>query len=358
MKPVYGLSLVALLVFYSWRRKSLTSLGLVTAGLTATVHALHPWNTPFVLLAVFYLGSQRATKVKHEVKARLTLSATGAEGGEGPRNHVQVLVNSIIATVLILAHTFVLSRDTSESCFAMGNTASDILMVGIVAHYCATAADTYSSELGILAKSKPRLITSLTLRQVPPGTNGGVTMAGLLAGLLGSFTVALGSVLSTPVCSERSSLQDRALWVIALSFWGLMGSVLDSVLGGLFQATVVDTRSGKVIEGSNGQTVLTQPGSSKSSTSSKQTSAGDSTGTDQLNGAGSVTQRGSHATGQSVDAPAGREGHQSRQMLSGRNWLNNNGVNLVQALVMTVGAMGIAQWFWGIDVRELLELLA
>lgn len=63
MKPAVGLTLVALLVFHSWRRKSLTTLGLICAGLSAAAHALHPWNTPFVSLAVFYLGAQRATKV-------------------------------------------------------------------------------------------------------------------------------------------------------------------------------------------------------------------------------------------------------------------------------------------------------
>ena len=60
-------------------------------------------------------------------------------------------------------------------------------------HYAAVAADTYSSELGILSKSKPRLIT--TLNTVPPGTNGGVTAAGVLAGALGAFTIGITSFL-------------------------------------------------------------------------------------------------------------------------------------------------------------------
>jgi uncharacterized protein (TIGR00297 family) len=121
-------------------------------------------------------------------------------------------------------------------------------------NYAAVAADTFSSELGILSKSKPRLITSLTLRQVPPGTNGGVTAAGLGAGLLGSFTIALTSAILLPFCSEFE-IRDRAVWTVALSFWGLLGSVLDSLLGGLLQASVVDKRSGKVVEGSGGRKV-------------------------------------------------------------------------------------------------------
>jgi uncharacterized membrane protein len=89
---------------------------------------------------------------------------------------------------------------------------------------------------------------------VPPGTNGGVTATGLGAGLLGSFTIALTSAILLPFCSEFG-IRDRAVWTVALSFWGLLGSVLDSLLGGLLQASVVDKRSGKVVEGSGGRKV-------------------------------------------------------------------------------------------------------
>lgn len=40
-----------------------------------------------------------------------------------------------------------------------------------------------------------------------------------------------------------------------MTLWGALGSVLDSVLGGLLQASVVDKRSGKVVEGSGGRKV-------------------------------------------------------------------------------------------------------
>ena len=43
--------------------------------------------------------------------------------------------------------------------------------------------------------------------------------------------------------------------MIAVTIWGGLGSVLDSVLGGLFQASVIDSRTGKVIEGTGGKKV-------------------------------------------------------------------------------------------------------
>jgi uncharacterized protein (TIGR00297 family) len=123
----------------------------------------------------------------------------------------------------------------------------------VVRNYAAVAADTFSSELGILSKSKPRLITSPTLRVVPPGTNGGVTATGLLAGVLGAFTIAVTSAILIPFCSgDASGPVSRVQWILAVTAWGTLGSVLDSILGGLLQASVVDKRSGKIVEGTGG----------------------------------------------------------------------------------------------------------
>jgi uncharacterized membrane protein len=66
MKPLIGILAVAALVYRAWARKSLTPLGLVVAGVSATAHALHPWSTPFWLLAVFYYGGTKATKVNFQ----------------------------------------------------------------------------------------------------------------------------------------------------------------------------------------------------------------------------------------------------------------------------------------------------
>lgn len=73
-------------------------------------------------------------QVKHEIKAKLTQSADGAAGGEGPRNHIQVLANSLTASVLILLHAWQLRKEGTYSrddlCWRRG---SDVLVVGIVA---------------------------------------------------------------------------------------------------------------------------------------------------------------------------------------------------------------------------------
>lgn len=150
MRPVIAVPATAALVYRAYSRKSLTPIGLLAAFVTAVVHALHPWSVFFALLAVFFLAGSTATKVcsfeescrrhltqgqvKHDIKVKLTQSATGASGGEGTRNHVQVIANSGVASVLILLHLWQLRKEGRYGdqglCWHRG---SDALMIGIVA---------------------------------------------------------------------------------------------------------------------------------------------------------------------------------------------------------------------------------
>ena len=112
MKPALAIPAITLLILRSLTNRSLTPLGTLVALLTAIAHAVHPWSVFFALLSTFFLTGTAVTKVKHDVKARLTLSSAdgakgargGSGGGEGARTHVQVLANSFVASVLILLH--------------------------------------------------------------------------------------------------------------------------------------------------------------------------------------------------------------------------------------------------------------
>lgn len=116
------------------------------------------------------------------------------------------------------------------------------------------------------------------MRQVPPGTNGGVSLTGTLAGFGGASVIAITSLVLLPFCDVDTSIRGRAVgntpgfeggngwgwqeksfWVLAVTIWGGLGSVLDSALGGWFQASVIDKRTGKVIEGTGGKKVSAIP---------------------------------------------------------------------------------------------------
>ena len=204
-----------------------------------------------------------------------------------------------------------------STCFEPSASPPALLVVGIVSNYAAVAADTFASELGILSTSPPRLITSLTLRSVPPGTNGGVTSAGLLASLLGAASIALTAVVLTPFCGgSRGDLTTRLGLFASITLWGGLGSILDSFLGGWLQASVVDRRTGKVVEGEGGR---------------------------------SVPYRSTLAPGgplQDKDRNEWKDKESSRYLVSGSEWLDNNGVNLLMATLMSLGGMVVAHWWW------------
>ncbi|OAQ70654.1 hypothetical protein VFPPC_03092 [Pochonia chlamydosporia 170] len=377
MKPIIAIPATLALIFRAWSRNSLTPAGIFAATLTAIAHAYHPWNLPFALLAVFFLAGTRVTHIKENVKATLTMHSKGSSGGEGPRTHVQVFANSLMASILTVAHGYQLrSRVAAYAdpnspnpegslCYSWGG---DLLVVGIIANYAAIAADTFSSELGILSKSQPRLITSLTLRKVPPGTNGGVTLLGLAAGLFGSMVIVATTMVFLPACTSDTAptlgggapwtLFQRRIFMGGLVLWGTLGSVVDSFLGGMFQRSVKDVRSGKIVEGEGGNRVLVSAPSSRASqrAASKVTVDG-----------GADKQDGSAVDDQDEDEnrynpknkhrkPSFGDQRPSRVIESGWDLLDNNDVNFLMATTMSVGAMGVASWYWGVPLESVWKL--
>ena len=63
MKAIIAVPATLALCYRAYSHNSLTPAGIVVAALTATAHAVHPWNLPFVLLVVFFLAGTRVTKV-------------------------------------------------------------------------------------------------------------------------------------------------------------------------------------------------------------------------------------------------------------------------------------------------------
>ncbi|KAI1371568.1 integral membrane protein DUF92-domain-containing protein [Hypoxylon crocopeplum] len=382
MKAIIAVPATVALVYRAYSHKSLTPLGLLAAGLTAIAHAVHPWNLPFVLLCVFFLAGTRVTKIKADVKAGLTLDAQGSTGGEGPRTHVQVLANSLMASILTLLHAYqlharrntVLShREIPEGsfCYKWGG---DLLVVGIIANYAAVCADTFSSELGILSRSSPRLITSLSLRKVPRGTNGGVTLWGLIAGLLGSMIIVAAALMFLPLCGEDTkgkigggdswTLNQKATLAWGLSIWGALGSLLDSFLGGWFQKSVRDVRSGKIVEGEGGIRVLTSSvDAAESVTTDAKAKA--------LHGEGKeAVEKQPNPSAAGVDDSSTKDPYDpkdkhrgshfgdrkpTRVAESGLDLLDNNDVNFLMASLMSLGAMALASWYWGVPLDGILK---
>jgi uncharacterized membrane protein len=278
---------------------------------------------------------------------------------------VQVLANSLTASLFSLLHAYQLrsreqallasdGNDAGSLCFAWGG---DLLVIGIIANYACVAADTLSSELGILATGQPRLITSLTLRKVPRGTNGGVTLTGLAAGLLGSVVVVTAAMLFLPFCNDETSgklgggapwaIEQRRTLILGLTVWGLLGSVVDSILGGLFQTTVKDVRTGKIVEGEGGVRALVPSG-----TGSREHNAAVGVKAALLHGEGKSAVEDTVPARGKDRRPSFGDGKPSRVVENGWDLLDNNDVNFLMAFGMSVGAMAVASWYWGVPLSS------
>ena len=48
------------------------------------------------------------------------------------------------------------------------------------------------------------------------------------------------------------------------------------------------------------------------------------------------------------------EAHNSRRLESGCSLLDNNGVNFLQAFVMSFGGMALAAWYWNVPLSSIL----
>ena len=112
------------------------------------------------------------------------------------------------------------------------------------AGFACCTADTWASEVGVLSTDKPILIT--TRKQVPKGTNGGISPLGCLMSLLGGVYIGLGVlVLDVMWFFINTEVEGKIVtpafivWLVINSiflllfcgFMGLAGSLLDSLLG-------------------------------------------------------------------------------------------------------------------------------
>lgn len=87
--------------------------------------------------------------------------------------------------------------------------------------------DTLASELGILSSSPPILLT--TLKTVPPGTNGALSLLGTAASVGGGM--AMGWTMWAALSVENASCRDQTgdLFLLLLG-WGAIAGGLGSLV--------------------------------------------------------------------------------------------------------------------------------
>ncbi len=204
-----GFLLGAAVGFLAWRLHALSLSGALAATLTGGLIFGLGHLAWAVLLLAFFISSSVLSKAFSRRKAGL--SEKFSKGSQ--RDWGQVLVNGGLGAILAVLHELL-----------PGQTWPWLAFAGAMA---AVNADTWSTELGVLSRMAPRLITSG--EPVERGDSGGVTRLGTLAALSGAALIAAAAALFTPGASIAGFL---AIVILA----GLLGSLFDSVLGATVQA--------------------------------------------------------------------------------------------------------------------------
>lgn len=219
-----GLALAAV----GYKKKSLDASGAL-AAIGVGFGSIYADASFGAALAAFFFSSSAVTRIRSDIKRKVDEHFKDGGG----RNWVQVLANGLVPT--LIAAAFVVSG-------ASANLAS-----AYVGYYACCGGDTWASELGVLSKSKPRLITD-PRREVTAGTNGGVTALGWAASAGGGAVVgsaffvgralveSMGGASAMSAASGSASPTIEFLYITAFgAACGLFGSLVDSVLGATIQ---------------------------------------------------------------------------------------------------------------------------
>jgi uncharacterized protein (TIGR00297 family) len=213
-----------------WRR-ALSGSGVLGAVLVGTaIFGFGGWVRGLLLIAFFISSSLLSHYHDHHKAA---LAEKFAKGNR--RDLGQTLANGGMAALLALA-------------IGLTGVSSGFYVVLAMAFYGALAtvnADTWATELGVLARSQPRLLT--TGRPVPVGASGGVTVAGFAAALAGAaFIGAVGFVLIQAAARLTMGAWLLSDWVVILvaAVSGFLGSAFDSLLGATVQAIYICDQCG------------------------------------------------------------------------------------------------------------------
>jgi len=201
---VVGLAANAAIALAAYLARSIDLWGAVSAVVIGTAVTAGLGLAGLALLVAFFVISSLATKLGYAQKAARGI-AQEKGGARGWRN---AWANGGVPAALAVLAGMAPARPR------------DVLAIAYAAAVATAAADTCSSEIGKAYGRRTFLITSL--RPVPPGTEGAVSLEGTLGGLAGALAVGATG-------GAAGLLGWSAALLVAAA--GLLGSLAESVLG-------------------------------------------------------------------------------------------------------------------------------
>jgi uncharacterized protein (TIGR00297 family) len=173
-----GLNSILLLIAIIIPKKLLTPAGLIHAwGLGVVVWGTLGWRGYGVVMFYFLVGSA-VTRIGMAQKEAEGI-AEKRDGARGPENVWGSAFTATICAIGVAGIKFGWLDSGWES----------LLLLGYVASFATKLADTTASEVGKAYGKSTFLIT--TLKPVPRGTEGAISLEGTLAGIVGGILISL-----------------------------------------------------------------------------------------------------------------------------------------------------------------------
>ncbi len=234
LAEAFALSLVLALI--STKAGAVDESGLLSATLVGTVVIIFTDIRFFLILLAFHAIGSAATKYMYRVKYERGI----AEPAGGARGYVNVFSNSLPALFFAINYGFY---------------GIDAFKLAFVASIATALGDTMASEIG---KTSEKVYLITNFRRVKPGTNGGVSLKGEIAAVVGCLLVpllalAMGMItlpyvpvaflaslvgvhidsLLGATLEERGLLNNAGVNFLATLFGGLLCFLLSSGLSGV-----------------------------------------------------------------------------------------------------------------------------
>jgi uncharacterized protein (TIGR00297 family) len=194
-----ALAITAGFAMLAWFAGGVNVNGALAGSAVAFIMAVRDLRMFLALLVVFAV-TLVATRVGHARKLQLRTAEP-----PGGRTAAQAMANLGIAALVV----------------AIAGAGWPVLALAALAE---AAGDTSSSEIGMAFPGKTLLVTNF--KSVPAGTDGGISLFGTIAALLGAASVAAAAVTTGLVPPSQ-------ITIIILA--GFFGTLVDSLLGAVFE---------------------------------------------------------------------------------------------------------------------------
>ena len=221
--------LAAAIGYLGYRARALSVSGAVAACLVGGTVFGFGGVAPALLLVAFFASSSLLSFFRAADPAKTRAAETFEKGGR--RDAAQVVANGGVAALMALLGYFF---------------PSPLFAGAFIGALAAATADTWATEVGVLSRRQPRLVT--TGAAVPAGTSGGITLLGSIAAMAGAlFMGAMAALLSLfPLDGSASDFAFTAPASALLG--GSAGSFANSFLGATVQASYYCPACGKPTE--------------------------------------------------------------------------------------------------------------